>query len=132
MQGFIAGIFAMGVIRFVLTISGLPDDIVKYFSMSVIVGVGTLYFALTTDTHKERQWAAFLLVLPYMVIEVVALGYTWVSGHPTIFHSTLYSRGFSIALHALGHLAGGLTWEPLFVYLLMEIIWGISLLFRRK
>ena len=132
MKVFIAAVLAMGVIRFALTISGLPDGIVKYFSMSVILLAGTLYFALRTDTHKERLWASYLLFFPYMIIEVAALGYTWVSGHPTIFHSTLYSRGFPLAAHALGHLVGGLTWEPLTAFLLMEIIWAISLLFRRK
>jgi hypothetical protein len=31
--------------------------------------------------------------------------------------------GFSIAQHTIGHFVGGLTWEPLFVFVLMEIIW---------
>jgi len=132
MKAFIAAIFAMGVIRFVLTVSGLPDGIVKYFSMTVIWVAGALYFALATETHKERLRAAYLLTLPYMVIEVAALGYTWASGHQTIFHAKEYSFGTTIGYHTLGHLVGGLTWEPLSFFLFMEIVWGVSRIFRRR
>ena len=132
MKAFIAAIFAMGVIRFVLTVSGQPDDFVKYFSMTVIWIAGALYFALATETHKERLRAAYLLTLPYMIIEVSALGYTWASGRQTIFQAKEYSFGGTpIAWHFLGHLVGGLTWEPLSFFLFMEIVWGISRLFRK-
>ena len=126
MKAFIAAIFAMGVIRFILTVSGQPDDFVKYFSMTVIWIAGALYFSIATETHKERLRAAYLLTFPYMVIEVAALGYTWANGHQTIFHTKEYSFGTSIAIHTLGHLVGGLTWEPLSFFLFMEIVWGIS------
>ncbi len=132
MKGFIAAIIALGVIRFVLTVAGLPDEIVKFSSMTVAIMAGTIFFALTTDTHKERLKASYLLLIPYMVIEVAALGYTWASGRQTIFHAKEYSfGGMPIAQHTLGHLVGGLTWEPLSVFLLMEIIWGVAHLFRR-
>jgi hypothetical protein len=126
MKAFIAAIFAMGVIRFVLTVSGLPDSFVKYFSMTVLVIAGLLYFALATDTHRERLKASYLLIFPYMIVEVAALGYTWASGRQTIFHAKEYSFGTPIWGHTLGHLVGGLTWEPLSIFLLMEIVWGIS------
>jgi hypothetical protein len=129
MKAFIAAIFVMGIIRFVLTVSGLPDTVVKYFSMTVIWVAGAVYFALATETHKERLTAAYLLTFPYMLIEVAALGYTWASGHQTIFHAREYSFGTSIAVHTLGHLVGGLTWEPLLFFLFMEIVWKISRLF---
>jgi hypothetical protein len=132
MKGFIATIFALGIIRFVLTVAGLPDGFVKFFSMTVAIMAGTLYFAIATDTHKERLKASYLLVIPYMIIEVAALGYTWASGRQTIFHSHDYSFGMPIGTHTIGHLVGGLTWEPLSVFLLMEIVWGISRLFRKS
>ena len=66
-----------------------------------------------------------------MIIEVGALAYTWATGHQTIFHSIDYSLGYSIALHTIGHLVGGFTWEPLFLFLLMEVIWGVATLVAR-
>jgi hypothetical protein len=120
---FMAAIAVMGLIRFVLTIAGLPNAAVKFASMTVIMIVGTLYFGVVSLTHKERIKAAYLLVLPYMIIEVAALGYTWATGRQTIFHAQEYSFGVGVGEHTIGHLVGGLTWEPLFLFLVMEIIW---------
>jgi len=131
MKAFMACVLAMGVLRFLLSIAGIPDGTVKYFSMTAVIAVGALYFALATRSHRERLQAAFLLVVPYMIVEVGTLAYTWASGHQTIFHSTDYSLGFSIAAHTIGHFVGGLTWEPLFLFLLMEAIWGVATLGAR-
>jgi hypothetical protein len=120
---FIAAIAVMGVIRFVLTIAGLPNAAVKFASMTVIMIVGTLYFGVVSLNHKERIKAAYLLVLPYMIVEVAALGYTWATGRQTIFHAQEYSFGVGVGAHTIGHLVGGLTWEPVFLFLVMEIIW---------
>ena len=125
MKPFIAAIAAMGVVRFTLNMSGVPNDVVKYFSMTLVMIIGSIYFAIATVTHKERLKASYLLVMPYMIIEVLALGYTWATGHQTIFHAAEYSLGLSIAAHTIGHLVGGLTWEPLFGFLMMEIIWFV-------
>jgi hypothetical protein len=125
MKLFMAAIVAMGMIRFALTMTGLPNSLVRFASMTVIIAVGLLYFAIVSPTHKERLKAAYLLILPYMIVEVAALGYTWISGHPTIFHAQEYSFGTDIKVHTIGHLVGGLTWEPLSIFLVMEIVWFI-------
>jgi hypothetical protein len=126
MRGFMAAIFLMGLLRFALTLAALPDALVKFFSMTVILLAGTVYFALRTATHKDRLKAAYLLMFPYMVVEVAALGYTWATGRQTIFHSADYSLGTSIAVHTIGHFVGGLTWEPLSAFVVMEIVWLIG------
>ena len=125
MKWCIVAIAAMGVVRFILDAGGVSRDVVKFFSMSMLVLAGWLYFAFASTTHRERLKAAYLLVMPYMAIEVLALGYTWASGHQTIFHAQEYSFGASIAVHTIGHFIGGLTWEPLAGFLLMEVVWGI-------
>jgi len=116
-------IAAMGVLRFILNMNGVPNDVVKYFSMTAIMIIASVYFAIVTTTHKGRLKAAYLLILPYMIIEVLALGYTWSSGRQTIFHTAPYTFGVSIGTHTIGHLVGGLTWEPFIVFVQMEIIW---------
>ena len=132
----ILAIAGMGVLRFILDISGLPIQVVKYFSMTAIMLVSSIYFAIATTTHKERLKAAYLIVMPYMIVEVLALGYTWASGRQTIFHAAEYSLGTSIGVHTIGHLVGGLTWEPFIMFLMMEIIWVVYTrgrsLFRAK
>lgn len=129
---FMAAIFVMGVLRFILTVSGLPDSTVKYFSMTVIFNIGILWLALKTSTHAERFLAAYLLIFPYMVIEVAALAYTWASGQQTIFHAREYNLGTPLWAHTVGHFIGGLTWEPWFVFLLMEIVWLVAYPLRQR
>src|SRR5215472_16841692 len=99
MKLFMAAIAVMGVIRFVLTMAGLPNSVVRFASMTVIMIAGILYFGVVSTTHKERLKAAYLLVLPYMIVEVLALSYTWASGRPTMFHANEYSLGFSVGVH---------------------------------
>src|SRR5262245_29695552 len=102
MKIFIGSIAVIGVIRFVLTVAGLPNSVVKFASMTVILMAGTLYFGIASSTHKERLKAAYWLILPYMLIEVAALSFTWTTGRTTIFHAPEYSLGTGIALHTLG------------------------------
>jgi hypothetical protein len=123
MKVFIAAIAGMGIVRFALDRHGLPVETVKYFSMSAVIFIGTIYFAIATKTHKGRLKDAYLLIMPYMIIEVLALGYTWETGAQTIFHTKEYSFGMPIGAHTIGHLVGGLTWEPLFLFLVMEVVW---------
>jgi len=125
MKGFIVAIAAVGIIRFVLSVSGLPNSTVKFVSMSVVILAGAIYFAFATPTHNGRLKDAYLLILHYLAVEVLALGYTRVTGHQTTFHAQEYSLGYGIEAHTLGHLVGGLTWEPLFLFLIMELIWAI-------
>ena len=130
-----AAIAGVGGLRFILTVAGLPDSGVKYASMTVLILAGTVYFAFATRSHKERLYASYLLILPYLIIEVAALGYTWATGRQTIFHAKEYSFGVSIAQHTIGHLVGGLSWEPLTLFLFMELLWainaGVRLLFKK-
>ena len=123
-----AGILGVGIVRFLLTVAGMPNSTVKYFSMTAVLAAGAIYFAVFTNKHRERLFAAFLLIFPYMLVEVAALLYTWSTGNQTIFHAAEYSFGFSIGLHTLGHLVGGLTWEPLSLFLFMELIWAVCTL----
>ncbi len=128
---FAAAIIVMGIVRFALTSARLPDSTVKFFSMTFVICVGTLYFALTTATHKDRLKASYILLIPYMLIEVSVLGYAWATGRPSIFHTKDYSFGTTLPVHTIGHFVGGLTWEPLITFAVMELIWIVAVGLQR-
>src|SRR5437773_12158896 len=109
-KAFIVAIAVMGIVRFILDANGVPKDVVKYFSMSAIMVIGSLYFAIAAATHNEGLKASYLLVLPYMTVEVLALSCTWATGRETIFHAAEYSMGTSIAVHCGGDLIAGVSW----------------------
>ena len=73
---FMLAIFAMGLLRFALSLADVPDSVVKYASMTVLLIVSSIYFAIVCDARKDRLKAAYLLILPYMIVEVTALSYT--------------------------------------------------------
>jgi len=126
MRAFMVLVLVMGILRFLLAFGGYPNNVVKYFSMTAIIAAAAIYFAVTTSSDEERLKASFLLIMPYMIIEVGALGYMWASGRELIFHAPEYSFGGTpLALHFFGHLVGGFTWEPLIVFLMMELVWAI-------
>jgi hypothetical protein len=124
---FVLLILGVGAARFALTMAGVADDLTRYASMTLVIGAGIVWFGSLPTGWRERMQISYALILPYMLVETAALGYTWLSGRETIFHAPEYALGWSIGGHLLGHLAGGLTWEPLGVFAIMSALsWVIS------
>ena len=61
-----------------------------------------------------------------MAVELFGIGYTWAMGQTTIFHVPQYSLGLDLELHFWGHLVGGLTWEPLPLFVVMLIVHAMA------
>lgn len=120
--GFVAAILLVGLLRFGLTVARTPDTTTRYASMSVVILAGCVYFGAAGLKWKQLAVVAYLLILPYMAVELAGIGYTWVTGRATIFHVPQYSFGMPIAHHFWGHLVGGLTWEPLSLFLVMLLV----------
>ncbi len=118
----VAAIIAIGALRFALTVRGVSDDITKYASMTVIILGAALYYGFRAASYRELLWISYALLIPYMLVEIAGIGYAWCTGRSTIFHAPQYSFGTPIHLHFWGHAVGGLTWEPLSVFLLMAIL----------
>jgi hypothetical protein len=122
MKKVMAAILIVGAIRFALSVAGAPNSVVKYVSMTAVILAAAIYFSFARETWRERMKAAYFLILPYMVVEVFALGFDWATGIRTIFHTPEYSFRMSLPVHFFGHLIGGLTWEPLSLFVLMQVL----------
>ena len=122
---FVGAIVLVGAIRLGLTLSGVSNATTKFASMFAVILIACVYFGSKPQSFKERLVVSYLLILPYMLVEVIGLGYTWASGRPTIFHAPEYSLGTSIEQHFWGHIIGGLTWEPASLLLVMLIVRGV-------
>jgi len=77
--GFVAAILIVGFLRVTLTLSGVPDRFTTFFSISVVIAVSMIYFGVTCRQWRDRVLAAYVLFVPYTLIAVPALGYTWVT-----------------------------------------------------
>jgi hypothetical protein len=62
--GFVAAILIVGVLRVTLTLSGVPDRITTFFSISVVIAVGIIYFGVTCRKWRDRMLAAYVLFVP--------------------------------------------------------------------
>ena len=123
--GFMASIVLVGLARVGLTVAG-SGEISKYASMTVVILLGCIYFGALGLSWKELVKVSYLLILPYMAVELGGIGYTWATGKTTIFHVPQYSFGMPADLHFLGHLVGGLTWQPLSLFIVMLIVRAVS------
>ena len=124
--GFVVTIVAVGLIRFGLTVSGVPDALSRYASMTVVILAGCVYFGARKLPWRDLLKVSYFLILPYMAVEVAGIGYTWATGRSTIFHADRYSFGLPIQHHFWGHVVGGLTWEPLAVFILMVLVRAVA------
>ena len=119
-------ILLVGLVRFSLTVSGAPDEVTKYVSMTVVLLAGCVYFGAASLSWKELLAVSYLLILPYVAVELGGIGYTWATGKTTIFHVPQYSFGLEVDLHFWAHLVGGLTLEPLSLFVVMLIVHAVS------
>lgn len=125
-------ILGVGAARFILTVAGVEDQLTRLSSMTAVILAGIVWFGSLHTSWKQRLRISYALILPYMIVEVLGLGYTWISGKQTIFHADPYSMDTSIELHLAGHAAFGLTLEPLNVFLLMSVLTWLFGLSRRS
>jgi arylsulfatase A-like enzyme len=129
--GFAAAVALMGALRFALTVGGARDGVTEWASMTAVTIVGCLYFGARRLPWRELVKASYVLIVPYMLVELAVLGYTWRTGRATIFHTPEHSFGMPVHLHFWGHLVGGLTWEPLTLFLIMLLVRAVAGGWRR-
>jgi hypothetical protein len=97
-----------------------------------VIGAGLLYFGLTCERWRDRMIAAYVLFVPYTVIAVTALGYTWTTGQPTIFQRHEQSMmGLTVGKHFAVMLIGGFSLEPWAAFAFMSLLAWIALMVRR-
>ena len=126
--GFAAAILVVGGLRFALTLSGIPDSVTTFFSMTVVILIGLVYFSIVCTTWRDCLRAALFLYLPYTLVVSIGLGYTWVAGRHTVFQPHEQMFGLSVGQHFAVMLAFGVTVEPLAGCLFMM---GMGWLYRK-
>ena len=119
---FIPLVLTVGTIRFALTVADLTCW-ARYASMTTVILIASIFLSSKKTTRRERVIISYALIAPYMLVELVGLGYTWWSGNETIFQVWPYNLGTPVHIHFWGHIIGSLTWEPLLVY---GLITGIA------
>ncbi|MBI2821643.1 MAG: hypothetical protein HYX74_05410 [Acidobacteria bacterium] len=132
----VLAIVLVGAARLILSTAGLPNSQVKFVSMTVVIALGTAYFPVWCArkgwSYRDLFVLSYFLTVPYMAVEVVGLSLVVLNEQPNIFHAGEYSFGTTPQLHLMGHLVGGVTWEPWTLWLVSSsVLWITSRVERR-
>jgi hypothetical protein len=117
-------IAAVGLVRLGLSLAGLADHTVAWFSMNVVVWAGALYFGAAVYT---KGFGSYKQLLPLMIFatltmqSIAVLGILLsIAGIPNVFTAPEFSFGVqSQWIHLLAHLTIGLVVPPL-------LLWAVS------
>jgi hypothetical protein len=119
--GFIA---AVGLARLLLSLGGLPNGTVAWFSMNVVAWAAALYYGVAVHT---RGFGSYKQILPLGLFQTVlqqsiaVLGILLsIAGFPNVYAAPEYSfGGQSQWLHVLAHLTIGIVVPSL-------LLWGAA------
>jgi len=109
-------ILVVGIVRFVLSFAGVPNSAAKWFSITVVIWIGGLYYAVRIHTsgfgtYKHLLPICVLQSLTAQVIIVPAIILAIFTGHDNIYSAPEFSFGSDgkTWLHVAAHLFIGTT-----------------------
>ena len=113
---FLSLILVVGIVRFVLSFAGVPNSAAKWFSITVVIWIGGLYYAVRIHTsgfgtYKHLLPICVLQSLTAQVIIVPAIILAIFTGHDNIYSAPEFSFGSDgkTWLHVAAHLFIGTT-----------------------
>jgi hypothetical protein len=115
---FLAAIAAVGILRLVLSLAGVPDSAARWLSMTVLTLAGVFYYGMTVHTTGFGSYRQLLPVLALQSIvahsiAIVGILISAATGRANIFTAPEYGGGGSVAVHVLGHVLAGMVVGPL-------------------
>jgi len=115
-KGFLGLIVLVGIVRLALSLGGVPNSTTKWVSITAVMWIGILYFAVwvhtsSFGTYKHLLPIYFLQSLAVQVIVVPAIVLAIYTGQDNIYTVPEYSFGSDgkTWLHAGAHLFVGTT-----------------------
>ena len=123
---------AMGLLRLGLSLAGLPNDTVRWFSMNAVAWAGVLYYGIAGRargfSYRQLLPLALFQTLVFQAVAVLGIALA-IAGRPNIYSAPEFSMGAqSQTVHLLMHLTLGVVVATL-------LSWGVAclvLLITRK
>lgn len=127
---FLVLILVVGIARLALSLGGAPNSIAKWLSITVVIWIGVLYYAIRVHTsgfgsYKQLLPICVLLSLTAQVIIVPAIVLAIFTGNDNIYSipENFFGNDGKTWLHVAGHLfIGGTTLGPLIGWLIGCVI----------
>lgn len=123
----------VGVTRLGLSLAGIQNSEIKWFSISVMLGIGLVYFSIRTHTSGFGSYKQLLLLLMLQsgmaqVIIITGIVIAMGTGRDNIFSTPEYAGGQDgkTWLHVGAHLVLGAIVGPLVAWLVGSIIMWVT------
>jgi hypothetical protein len=133
----LALILVVGLARLFLSLAGVPNDTVRFLSMTVVGLAAIFYYGIrvhTTGFGSYRQLLPLLVIQSAVANGIAILGIliTYFTGHANIFTAPEFGGLMRIRWHILGHVVGGLVIGPLIGWLVASIVMWVTKRVSRK
>jgi hypothetical protein len=120
-------IAAVGLLRLGLSLAGLPDRTVAWFSMNVVVWAGALYFGAAVHTKGFGSYKQLLPLMIFAMLTMQAIAVLGIllaiAGVPNVFAAPEFSFGVQNQwIHLLAHLTIGLVVPPLLLWAVSSVV----------
>jgi hypothetical protein len=122
-----------GITRLALSLSGEPNSSVKWVSVTALVSIGTIYYAVRVHmarfgSYKQLLAICFLLNLSAQVVIIFGIVLAIVTGTSNIFSSPEYAFGGDgkTWLHAGAHALIGTTAGSIVPWLFGSVVLAIT------
>jgi hypothetical protein len=130
-------ILVVGLARLFLSLAGVGNEIVKFFSMTVIGLAAVFYYGIRVHTSG---FGSYKQLLPLLVIQsavangiaVLGILITYFTGQVNVFTASEYGGDMRMRTHLLGHVVGGLVIAPLIGWLIASIVMWVTKRVSRK
>jgi hypothetical protein len=122
-----------GIVRLALSLSGTPNNTVRWISMTAVMWIAVVYCAVRVHTTRFGSYRH--LLVPYVLlnlttqlVSILGIVISMVSGTPNIFSAPEFSFGTSNGVHLAAHLTIG----PIAGSLVPWLFGSLILLITRK
>lgn len=129
----LALILVVGLARLVLSLAGVPNDVARWLSMTVLAIVGVFYYGIrvyTTRFGSYKQLLPLLVNQNILLHAIVLVGISWAmaTGRDNIFTASEYSppQGGTSLFHFGGHIVAGIIGFSLVGWALASLIMWVT------
>jgi hypothetical protein len=133
----LALIVVVGLLRLGLSMSGVANNTVKFFSMTVVGLAAIIYYGIRVHTSG---FGSYKQLLPLLVIQsavqngiaILGILITYFTGRSNIFTAPEYGGLTRMRWHILGHALGGLIIGSLIGWAIASIVMWVTKRVSRK
>ena len=108
-KGLIIAVLVVGIVRLAMSLGGMPNTTVRWFSITVVMWIGVIYYAIRVHTARFGSYRHLLPIaaianIVAQSIAIAGIAIAMVTGVTNIFSTPEYSFGTAPLAHIAAHI----------------------------